>query len=268
MKKNSGNEIPDAQLYQGFEDSVKAKAFEWLKQHLHEKRKGKIIKLASFLGKDYETNKLYLWQISSQFKTDVRFRQGLNCPSWHNWLGKIIALEGFSREEAVKKGWIQTRARNHYLLWKSSLGRLEWHFNGTVKVWLKKPVTDARKLQLLANGFFNTFLVTDIRIFSEWAKTLRQIGEECGVHLGFDVPYFKIDLFQESNGITIVGGDKTHRDCIEARLRVPEWVQEYREKAEFAIQGYKTLIEQLSKPLQDLSAPKGKAPLSQRGMVV
>lgn len=258
MKDNSGNEIPDIRDIRYFQDTLKARAFEWLRQHLREKRRGKIIKLASFLGIDYEDNKLYLWKISSDFKTDVRNRQGLKRPSWHNWLGRIRTLEGFSREEAVKKGWIQTKAKNHYLLWKDpkGLGRLEWFPNGTIKVWVKEPVSDARKLQLLANGFFNIYLVTDIRVFTEWVKTLRQIGEDCAVHVGFDVPYFKIDLFQESNGITIVGGDKSHRDCIEAKLRVPEWMQEYREKADFTVQGYKTLIEQLSKPLQDLSQPK------------
>jgi hypothetical protein len=255
---------PESQLYQGFRDTLKAKAYEWLRQHLDERHKGKIIKLASFLGIDYKTNKLYLWQISSDFKTDVRNRQGLKPPNWHNWLGRIKTLEGLSREEAVKKDWVQTKAKNHYLLWKDprGLGRLEWHVDGTVKVWVRKPVSDVKKLQLLANGFFNTYLVSDIKVFTEWAKTLRQTGEDCAVHVGFDVPYFKIDLFEESNGITIVGGDKTHRDCVEARLRVPEWSREYREKADFVIQGYKTLIEQLSKPLQDLSQPK---PLTDQG---
>ncbi|MGD0494703.1 MAG: hypothetical protein ABSB28_01525 [Candidatus Bathyarchaeia archaeon] len=260
---------PELKGYQGFQDTLKAKAYEWLRQHLHEKPRGKIVKLASFLGIDYKANKQYLWQISSDFKTDVRNRQGLKPPNWHNWLGRIKAFEGLSREEAVKKDWVQTKAKNHYLLFVDprGLGRLEWHIDGTVKVWVKKPVSDAKKLQLLADAFFNTYLITDIKVFTEWAKTLRQKGEDCAVHVGFDVSYFKIDLFQESNGITIVGGDKSHRDCIEARLRVPEWAEEYREKADFIIQGYKTMIEQISKPLQDLSAPKPKL-AQDREMVV
>lgn len=259
---------PEPQLCQAFQDTLKAKAYEWLRQHLHERRKGKIIKLASFLGIDYKANKQYLWQISSDFKTDVRNRQGLKPPSFHNWLGSIVALEGLSREEAVRKSWIPTKAKNHYLLWKDprGLGRLEWFPNGTVKVWVRKPVSDVKKLQLLANAFFNTYLVTDIKVFTEWAKTLEQTGEDCAVHVGFDVPYFKIDLFEESNGITIVGGDKSHRDCIEARLRVPEWAREYREKADFVMQDYKRIIEQLSKPLQESSPSQDQSKLAPRPM--
>lgn len=246
-------EKPDTQLYQGFEGSKKGKAYDWLMKHLHEKQRGKIKRLAEFLELDYQKDREYLWQISSDFRTDVRNRQGLKPPNWHNWLGRIVALEGLSREEALKKGWTQTKAKNHYLLWKDpgGLGRIEWFLNGTLKVWVRKPVSDVKKLQLLANAFFNTFVITDIKVFSEWAKSLRQIGAHCAVDVGFDVPYFKIDLFQESNGFVVVGGDKSHRNCVEFKLQVPEWAQEYREKADMALQTSLRAVEQFSKTLQE-----------------
>ena len=263
-KVSSGHgmaEKPEPQLYQGFSETTKAKAYEWLRQHLKEKQRGKIKQLAKFIGLDYQANKNYLWQISSDFKTDVRNRQGLKPPNWHNWLGRIEEKDcscQLSREEAVKKGWLQTRAKNHYLLWKDpkGLGRFEWHLDGTIKTWVRKPVSDVKKLQLLANAFFNTYLITDIKIFTEWARTLRQLGEDCAVHVGFDVPYFEIDLFKDSNGIVIVGGDKSHRDCIEAKLRVPEWAWEYRAKAEMMLQESMKAIDHFTKALQGVAAPR------------
>jgi hypothetical protein len=258
-------EKPDTQLYQGFEGSTKGKAYDWLTKHLHEKQRGKIKRLAEFLGLDYKKDREYLWQISSTFKTDIRNRQGLKAPNWHNWLGRIAVLEGLSREAALAAGWVQTRAKNHYLLWRDprGLGRCEWFLNGTVKVWVRKPVSDARKLQLLADAFFNTFLVTDVKVFSEWAKCLRQVGVHCAVDVGFDVPYFKIDLFQDSNGFVVVGGDKSHRNCVEFKLQVPEWAQEYREKADLALQTSLRAVEEFTKRFQDTAIsrplPKDKS---------
>jgi hypothetical protein len=167
------------------------------------------------------------------------------------------------REVALGVGWVQTRARNHYLLWVDprGFGRCEWFLNGTVKVWVRKPVSEAKKLQLLADAFFNTSLVTDIKVFSDWARSLRQIGTHCAVDVGFDVPYFKIDLFKESNGFVVVGGDKSHRNCVEFKLQVPEWAQEYREKADMALQTSLRTVEEFTKKLQgSMISPRGPLP--------
>jgi hypothetical protein len=104
---------------------------------------------------------------------------------------------------------------------------------------------------LLADAFFNTFLITDIKVFTEWTRTLRHIGVHCAVDVGFDVPYFRIDLFQDSNGFVVVGGDKSHRNCLEFKLQVPEWSEEFRQKADLALQMSLRAVEQFSKTLQD-----------------
>ena len=94
-------------------------------------------------------------------------------PAWDGW---VEAPEGLDRVEAVKQGWVQTRAKNRYLLWKDRLGRLEWHESRRIRVWLKKPANEGKALQLLANGFLRTGLIFDIRYFSKWAATLRFKG--------------------------------------------------------------------------------------------
>lgn len=200
----------------------------------------------------------YVRNLKSMWKRHLRIGLGSRRPNWHHWHGRIVvdAHLGVSREEAVKKGWQETRAKNHYLLWKDALGRLEWHLNGTVKVWVRKPVTEGKKLQLLASAFVQTWLITDIKAFSKWAETLRQTRVHCAVDTGVRLPYFRIDLWKESNGIEIVGGDSTHPTCIEAKLKVPEWAEEFRQKANVMFDVSQKSFEQFTGFLKTLSTPR------------
>jgi len=230
------------------EGSIKARVFSLFDKYPLITAK----KIGELLGLDYGYYKGYLWQLTAQHKTLLRNSRGLKGLNFHHWHGWIYALKGMNRALAVENGWLQTRARNRYLLFKTRDGRLEWHESNRIKVWIKKPVTQGKALQLLADGFFKTFLITDIRVFTEWAKDLRHKGGHCAVDTGVRLPYLKVDLFKKSNGIVLVLGDKTHPTSLEIQYSLPD----YAEKSEVIIQQNTKMLEQFSKVLKDLSAPR------------
>jgi len=234
-------------------DSLKSKVYQYFREHPRATGRLDHKKVAADLGLDYDAEKLYLYKLAHDFRSDLQNSQGLKGLNWHHWHGFLFCLKGVSREAAVAAGWIRTAARNRYLLWKDKgLGRLEWHESGRIKVWVKKPVSEGKKLQLLANGFFQTFLITDIKVFTEWARTLRMKGVHCAADTGYELPYLKLDLFKESNGVVILSGDKSHRTSIEAQVNLPDW----QEKNETMLQQCQRTIETFSRFLSDLSAPR------------
>lgn len=216
---------------------------------------------------DYVAHKI------SEAKSDYQSSQGLKRLSYHKPHGWIYALKDMSREAAVEAGWVETKARNHYLLWRDpkGFGRLEWHQKGRINIIVKKPLTEARILQLLANAFCWTKLVPDVRVFEEWARTARFKGYSVTIDLGIPLPYFKCDLFRESNGFGLTSGDKSHPTCLELDIFLPDWVERLEllqkenirviETDSQAFQRFNDLLKDLSsqpKPLKDQG----------RGMVV
>ena len=220
------------------EDTLRQRVFDYLKAHPFTKRLNHK-KLAKDLCLDYEHFKHYLWELAYEWKTHYENRQGLKGLNWHNWRGWIylkslwcnpdgsrdlVRLEAV-RRKAVNAGWIETKARNRYLLWKDKLGRLEWHMTGRINVWIRKPVTKGKQLQLLANGFAKTELISDVHFFVEWAKGLRMKGVHVAVDTRFELPYLKFDLFKESNGAVLLLGDKSHKTSAELQVNYPDWAE-------------------------------------------
>jgi len=240
-------------------DSLKARAYQYFREHPRATGRLDHKKVAHELGLDYDTEKQYLYNLAHDFKANLKSSQGLKGLNRHHWHGWIYALKSMSREAAVAAGWIRTAARNRYVCWKDGLGRLEWHESGRIKVWVKKPVSEGKKLQLLANGFCKTFLISDMKEFIEWARTLRMKGVHCAVDTGYQMPYLKVDLFKETNGFVLTLGDKTHPTCAELLINYPDW----QEKNELLFnQGIKTIelnsqqIQVFSQFMSDLSQPK------------
>ena len=117
-------------------------------------------------------NKNYWYQTKSRFgRSCYENSVGLNSlnnrlkRSYHNWHGFIKALECFNVNRALSEGWIQTTAKNHYLLWKDEHGRLEWHPKTKhIRIVVSKPFSRGKLLQLLSNAFFETNLILDLEI--------------------------------------------------------------------------------------------------------
>jgi hypothetical protein len=218
--------------------------------------------LCKFMDLDYHKYRDYVSHVRSDFVSDLKNSQGLKRLNFHHWNGWIQAPDGLDRVEAVKQGWVQTRAKNRYLLWKDRLGRLEWHESRRIRVWLKKPANKGKALQLLANGFLRTELIFDIRYFTKWAATLRFRGASAVIETGQRLPYLKIDLFKDSNGITIKLGDKSHPSAVEIDYYIPRWAEELHDTNK----ALNTTLRALNEMISSSSSQPPKS--SDKGMVV
>jgi hypothetical protein len=210
------------------ENSIRQKVIEYVNRHSIPKRFNHK-KMVEELGIDpiyYAQHKQYFWNLISDARTNYENRQGLKSLNFHNWRGFIFALKSLDRELAVSEGkWLQTTARNHMLTFKNDLGRLEWHMNGRINIWVKKPVVEAKVMRLLACAFYENGLVYDIHIFHQWAKTLKMKGVHCAIDTGEKLPYLKFEGFAKTNGTTLLLGDKSHPTCAELVINYPDWAE-------------------------------------------
>lgn len=207
-------------------------------------------------------------------KSQLKIRHGLNCLNFHAVKIFGYGLRGLDRrkksvnEAAVSKGWVQTRMRNRALLWVDPLGRILWFETGRIVGQVKKPVNKGKILQLLANAFCWTGLIKDITVFEKWADSFRLKGAHLVYDTGEPLPYARISLLKESNGIIVKTGDKTHPTSIEIEFVYPDWL----ERLELLTSQNIKVIEantkqavQFNEFLKDLSKPK---PLSKRDDMV
>lgn len=180
----------------------------------------------------------YLWNKSQSVE-----RRGLKSLSFAGWRGFVYAVKGVHRDLAVENGWFQTKAKNRYLLWKDEqLGRLEWYETGRINLIMKKPVTKGRIKQLLANAFYRTGLIYEIEVFDKWANSVRLKGFHVVKDVGVVLPYCRIDMLKESNGIIVKIGDKSHPTGVEIEAFYPGWA----ERLEILIEKDIKIIEKFS----------------------
>lgn len=250
------------------EGSIKQQVREYLASHPTSKHIFDHKKMAFELGLDYKKHHEYLWKLVAKFKPDPKNGLGLKCPNFHGWRGFLYALSVMERR--LVAGWVQSGSKNRCFVFRDALGRIEWFETGRVCVWVRKPVNNGKRVQLLANGFFKTGLISDIGLFSEWVETLKMKGVHCAVDTGSRLPYTKIDLFEGSNGVVVVLGDKSHPTCVELRVNLPEWVERLELLEHLNIRTLESnakTIETFSGLLRELSAPKNTVP-PDREMIV
>jgi len=192
-------------------------------------------------------------------KSKSKDREALKSLSFHNvrffgYVPKSCDLKKESvRSLALESGWIQTKAKNHMMIWRDpkGLGRIEWFRSGRVNAWVRKPAILGKMKQLLCNAFFPT-LVTDINLFSDWAGNFKLKGFHLVMKTGERLPYAKINMLKESNGIIAVIGDSSHRDGLELQVIYPDWVERQEQLFRLNIKAF----EDFSKFMEELSTPK------------
>lgn len=234
-----------------FSATMKERVREYLETHPTSKYTVDYGQLALELGLDPHVKRNYLYKLVSEARTLLEIGLGLKCPKFHGWHGFIYSLVDMKRE--LVKGWVESKGKNRCYIYRDSLGRLEWFETGRINVWVRRPVSEGKKVQLLANGFYKTDLILDIKVFAEWVKTLKMKGVHCVVDTGLALPYTKIDLFGESNGVVLVLGDKSHRTGAELRVNLPDWAERFELQQRQNVQA----LENLTGFLKELSTPKG-----------
>lgn len=161
----------------------------------------------------------------TQWRHNYRNMQGLKCLSFHGVHGNARVPLDVCRVRAVERGWAVTRARNRMIVWRDDLGRLEWFETGLVKIWVKKPATEGKAVQLLANGFTRTELIWDMRMWDQVRRSLWLHGATLAVETGVHLPYVCVDLLKESNGVKVKMGDLTDPTKLEIEFCYPKWAE-------------------------------------------
>ena len=181
--------------------------------------------LCQILGLQYREHGHYIRNLRSRWKYHHRNERGSKCSlhGWRGWCYLPTYMPTDVRSRAVGVGWVVSRARNRWLLWKDRIGRLQWFETGRVNLYVRKPANLGRAYQLICNGFSFTGLVTDIKVLEQILSTIRFKGAHYVFPVGQRLPKLTIDLFQKSSGIIIKVGDDTHPDSLEVIATFPDW---------------------------------------------
>lgn len=241
--------------------------------------------ICSLLGIRYNDYKAYVWKVKSQWKTLPQSEQGSNCSfpdeyhAWHGWtlvprsvverywgdktltIGKLPTEAMWHYPEMFPFGdkWLQTKARNRWILWKDRLGRLQLHVSGRIVLYVRKPAAVWKMKQLLAHGLMWTGLVEDQKIFDR-ATTLAPDGDLrfSGAHfvfnMGMRLPQKTIDYFKKSNGVVIKVGDRSHPDKLEIIASQPNWG----ERTEFILDRWSTAMDRFSTSMEKMTSQMEK----------
>ena len=181
--------------------------------------------LCKLLGLDYRKYGQYVANLRSQWRYNYQNERGSKCSSVHGWRGWCFVPAGLDRSVAVGAGWVETRARNRWLLWRDRLGRMQWFETCRVNLYVRKPANLGKACQLVCNGFSFTGLITDMKVLESVLKSVRFKG----AHFVFDtkerLPYLVIDLFRKSNGVVIKVGDRTHPTSVEVIASYMDWAE-------------------------------------------
>jgi hypothetical protein len=119
-----------------------------------------------------------------------------------------------------------------FLVWKGKLGRVTWFTTGTVLLHVKKPGNLGKAKQLFCDAFGSTELITDVKLLVAITDGLTEkVGLKSlgvyqkGVHAPYltnqRLPSMTILDFEESHGITIKVGDRSHPNAVEVIAQFP-----------------------------------------------
>ena len=125
---------------------------------------------------------------------------------WDKWI--------FPSMPGALDGWKNTKSKNHYLLYKSVKGRIRFFGTGTVEIFVRKPASLGKCMQLFSDAFTRHYLITDIRRVDEFRLGLMRRFH--GTYkTGQRLPYMKITTFEDTHHFTFISGDRSHPDCYE-----------------------------------------------------
>jgi hypothetical protein len=170
--------------------------------------------LCGSLGLPYVKYRNYVARLRCEWKYYHKNERGSKC-SIHAWRGWCYVPEGVDRARALGVGWVSSRARNKWLLWKDRLGRLQWFETGRINLYVRRPVSLGKAYQLVCNGFSFTGLITDVKVLEGFLAGVRFRGAHYVFETEHWLPRLVIDLFAKNNGVIIKIGDASHPSGIE-----------------------------------------------------
>lgn len=185
-----------------------------------------LAKLLDFTPKEYKKRRQTLTNYRNYWKYNHENERGSKCSSFHCFKAKVRLDSGLSvgLRQVVKLdvekggfgfGWVLSKARNRFLVWKCRLGRVVWFESGTVTLHVRRPGNLGKAKQLFCDAFVNTGLLTDMKVLNPVLERIRPKSGHFPYSSGERLPYMVIRDFEESHGIVIKVGDRTHPDAVE-----------------------------------------------------
>jgi len=186
--------------------------------------------ICKILQISYERNKQNIWNYKYLWKTNLEKQIGSKCqkPSFHKpsaWV--YVDKLGLKVSDAIERGWIQTRAKNRYLIWRDpGYGHMKWFpTTGRVNIHTIKPHLKGRLFQLFCNGFSMNGLIDSMQILNSLLKSIRIKGAHAVFGTPERLPYMEIKMFKLDNGVIIKMGDRSHPHAIEVEFCYPDWAE-------------------------------------------
>ena len=112
-------------------------------------------------------------------------------------------------------GWVPSKAKNRFWIWKGKFGRAVWFETGLVGLNVRRPGNLGKAKQLFCDAFVNTGLLTDMKVLNPVLERIRPKSGHFPYSSGERLPYMVIRDFEQSHGIVIKVGDRTHPDSVE-----------------------------------------------------
>jgi hypothetical protein len=180
--------------------------------------------LCAFLRLPYSRYRNYVAKLRCEWKYYRKNERVSKC-SIHGWRGWCYVPENVDRARALSVGWVASKARNRWLLWRDRLGRLQWFETGRINLYVRKPGNLGRAYQLVCNGFSFTGLITNVKVLEAVLAGVKFKGAHYVFETNSRLPNLVIDLFAKSNGVVIKVGDSSHPSAVEVVSCYPDWAE-------------------------------------------
>jgi len=178
----------------------------------------------------YQKFKGHIYTYRYQWKSEYKKQVGSKCqkPSFHKpsaWV--YVDQLKLKVEDFVRGGWVQTKAKNRYLIFRSSgYGHMKYFpTTGRVNIHTRKPHLKGRLFQLFCNGFSMNGLIDSMAVLDQVLKSIRIKGAHAVFGTSERLPYLEVKMFKLSNGVIIKMGDRSHPHAIEIEYCYPDWAE-------------------------------------------
>jgi hypothetical protein len=212
------SESSEGNNYHGYVTSIRQQVFCELKKNpsLTPKILCAILQLPWPQYQNYVKSLRFEWQRNYDFE---RGSNGCLPDDVKRCFYVLRVPRGLVREGVERFGWVRSRARNRFLLWREGLGRVRWFETGTVELYVRRPASREKAVRLFCNAFTRTCVIPlkskeQAKVLEDCLRTLHVRSAKATWDLGIVLPYRKITLFKGSNGITVLTGDKSDRTCL------------------------------------------------------
>jgi len=184
------------------------------------------LQLCRILQISYKDRGGYVAHIRTAWKYDPEKEHGSKCSGIHAWRGYSYMPPGGPGHAAARAPWIQSTARNKWIYFKNGLGRIQWFQTGRINIYARAPVEPGRIMQLLAQAFTWTEIITDLKVFRQLVQGIQFKGAHYVFPLGFRLPRpIVVDLFGPSNGMIVKLSDRSHPKALELQVHYPDWAE-------------------------------------------